>query len=67
MIIRSLVKLVTGFPTDAAETTTAFIKSPMGVRQALYVNLCHSLHHKLASYVSEQTYGTRRNERNHRR
>lgn len=30
-----LVKLVTGFPEYAATTTTSFIKSPMGVRQAL--------------------------------
>ena len=34
-VLGSLVKLATGFPADAAETTTAFIKSPMGVRQAL--------------------------------
>lgn len=34
-VLCRLVKLVTGFPAAAAETTTAFIKSPMGVRQAL--------------------------------
>ena len=32
-----LVKLVTRFPDYAARTTTNFIKSPMGVRQALHV------------------------------
>lgn len=35
--LRRLVKLVTGFPEYAATTTTSFIKSPMGVRQALQV------------------------------
>ncbi len=34
-VLCSLVKLATGFPADAVETTTAFIKSPTGVRQAL--------------------------------
>ena len=33
--LHRLVKLVTGFPEYAATTTTSFIKSPMGVRQAL--------------------------------
>ncbi|KAI9875744.1 MAG: hypothetical protein M1830_008054 [Pleopsidium flavum] len=36
-VLCNLVKLVTGFPKDAAETTTAFIKSPIGVRQALHM------------------------------
>ncbi|KAI4723686.1 hypothetical protein E4T48_00268 [Aureobasidium sp. EXF-10727] len=35
--LQSLVGLVTGFPTPAAEPTTAFIKSQGGVRQALYL------------------------------
>ncbi|THV98416.1 hypothetical protein D6D26_06367 [Aureobasidium pullulans] len=33
--LQRLVGLVTGFPSPAAETTTAFLKSPGGVRQAL--------------------------------
>lgn len=33
-----LVKLITGFPDYAARATTSFIKSPMGVRQALQVS-----------------------------
>lgn len=33
--LHRLVKLVTRFPEYAATTTTSFIKSPMGVRQAL--------------------------------
>ncbi|KAH0348574.1 hypothetical protein KCU83_g6088, partial [Aureobasidium melanogenum] len=35
--LQNLVGLVTGFPASAAETTTAFIKSRGGVRQALQV------------------------------
>ena len=35
--LHRLVKLVTKFPEYAAITTTSFIKSPMGVRQALQV------------------------------
>lgn len=35
--LHRLVKLVTRFPEYAATTTTLFIKSPMGVRQALQV------------------------------
>ncbi|KAH0343475.1 hypothetical protein KCU81_g5197, partial [Aureobasidium melanogenum] len=35
--VQSLVSLVTGFPAPAAETTTAFIKSRGGVRQALFL------------------------------
>ncbi|KAI5194155.1 hypothetical protein E4T38_09688 [Aureobasidium subglaciale] len=35
--LQTLVGLVTGFPAPAAEPTTAFIKSPNGVRQALYL------------------------------
>ncbi|KAI5248298.1 hypothetical protein E4T43_01652 [Aureobasidium subglaciale] len=35
--LQNLVGLVTGFPAPAAEPTTAFIKSPDGVRQALYL------------------------------
>ncbi|KAI5193629.1 hypothetical protein E4T39_08867 [Aureobasidium subglaciale] len=35
--LQSLVALITGFPAPAAEPTTAFIKSPNGVRQALYL------------------------------
>ncbi|KAG9514974.1 hypothetical protein KCU93_g9630, partial [Aureobasidium melanogenum] len=35
--LQTLVGLVTGFPAPAAETTTAFIKSRGGVRQALYL------------------------------
>lgn len=35
--LRRLVKLVTGFPEYAATTTTSFIESPMGVRQALHL------------------------------
>lgn len=35
--LHRLVKLVTKFPEYAAATTTSFIKSPMGVRQALQV------------------------------
>ncbi|KAG9646825.1 hypothetical protein KCU95_g18301, partial [Aureobasidium melanogenum] len=35
--LQTLVGLVTGFPAPAAETTTAFIKSKGGVRQALYL------------------------------
>lgn len=35
--LHRLVKLVTRFPEHAANTTTSFIKSPMGVRQALQV------------------------------
>lgn len=34
-ILCGLVKLVTSFPGEAAETTTEFLKSPIGVRQAL--------------------------------
>jgi len=36
-IFYKLVKLVTGFPDYAARTTVSFIKSPMGVRQALHL------------------------------
>ncbi len=36
--LHRLVKLVTRFPEYAATTTTSFIKSPMGVRQALQVS-----------------------------
>lgn len=36
--LHRLVKLVTRFPEYAAITTTSFIKSPMGVRQALQVS-----------------------------
>lgn len=36
--LHRLVKLVTKFPEHAATTTTSFIKSPMGVRQALQVS-----------------------------
>ncbi|KAF6237577.1 hypothetical protein HO173_004467 [Letharia columbiana] len=35
--LHRLVKLVTRFPEYAATTTTSFIKSPMGVRQALHL------------------------------
>ncbi|KAL9631357.1 MAG: hypothetical protein Q9164_005940 [Protoblastenia rupestris] len=35
--LKSLVKLVTRFPEYAAKTATAFIKSPMGPRQALHL------------------------------
>ncbi|KAL9128481.1 MAG: hypothetical protein Q9217_002859 [Psora testacea] len=35
--LKVMVKLVTNFPDYAAKTTTAFLKSPMGVRQALYL------------------------------
>lgn len=35
--LHRLVKLVTKFPEYAAATTTSFIKSPMGVRQALHL------------------------------
>lgn len=37
IFLHRLVKLVTRFPEYAAATTTSFIKSPMGVRQALQV------------------------------
>ena len=36
-LFHKLVKLVTKFPEYAAQPTTAFIKSPMGVRQALHL------------------------------
>ncbi|KAM0797839.1 hypothetical protein BDR22DRAFT_823910 [Usnea florida] len=36
-LLHRLVKLVTRFPDYAAATTTSFIRSPMGVRQALQV------------------------------
>jgi hypothetical protein len=36
-LFHQLVKLVTRFPEYAAQPTTAFIKSPMGVRQALHL------------------------------
>lgn len=36
-LLHRLVKLVTRFPDYAATTTTSFIRSPMGVRQALYL------------------------------
>lgn len=35
--LHRLVKLITRFPEYAAATTTSFIRSPMGVRQALQV------------------------------
>ena len=38
-LLHRLVKLVTRFPDYAAATTTSFIRSPMGVRQALQVHL----------------------------
>ena len=34
-VLQRLVALITGFPSSAAETTTAFLKSQNGVRQAL--------------------------------
>ena len=36
-LFHKLVQLVTKFPEYAAQPTTAFIKSPMGVRQALHL------------------------------
>jgi hypothetical protein len=36
-ILQRLVILVTGHPFSASATTTAFLKTPGGVRQALYV------------------------------
>lgn len=34
-VLAGLLKLVLDFPDDAAGTTAKFLKSPMGVRQAL--------------------------------
>jgi len=31
----TLVKMITRFPEHAAKTTTSFIKSPLGIQQAL--------------------------------
>lgn len=45
MILRWLIKVVMrGPPVDAVETTTAFLKSPRGVMQALYVLYFPILH-----------------------
>ena len=36
-LFHNLVKMITKFPEYAAQPTTSFIRSPMGVRQALHL------------------------------
>ena len=36
-LFHNLVRMITKFPEYAAQPTTSFIKSPMGVRQALHL------------------------------
>ena len=37
VILYQIIKSIMRFPEHAARTTVRFVKSPMGVRQALYV------------------------------
>lgn len=56
-ILKWLVGIVAKMPDDAAEVTTRFLKSRMGVWQALWVHSLSSNHEKLLMRV--QTYGSR--------
>lgn len=48
-VLLRLVKAVTGMPDEAAQTTFAFLRSPIGVRQAL-----HLLRFELAQMTTDE-------------